>query len=100
MKSVPCPVKNRFYIVFADQQSQSVADRPHRDPELVHLRAVDVDMDMDNRHRCRFGRLLVSRIVAGNDRARTLTGILTRWSRGIGRRSGGQFTSARWRGIN
>ena len=50
--------------------------------------------------RCRFGRLLVSRIIAGNDRARTLTGILTSWSRGSGRRSGGQFTSTRWRGIN
>ena len=50
--------------------------------------------------RCRFGRLLVSRIVAGNDRPRTLTGILTSWSRGSGRRSGGQFTSTRWRGIN
>ena len=50
--------------------------------------------------KCRFGRLLVSRIVAGNDRTRTLTGILTSWSRGSGRRSGGQFTSTRWRGIN
>src|SRR6266481_8449542 len=48
----------------------------------------------------RFGRLLVSRIVAGNDRTRTLTGILTSWSRGSGSRSGGQFTSTRWRGIN
>jgi hypothetical protein len=48
----------------------------------------------------RFGRLLVSGIVALNDRPRTLTGILTGWSRGSGRRSGGQFTSARWRGIN
>jgi hypothetical protein len=44
-------------------------------------------------HRCRFRRLLVSWIVAGNDRERTLTGILTRWSRGSGRRSEGQFTS-------
>jgi hypothetical protein len=34
--------------------------------------------------RCRFGRLLVSRIVARNDRTRTLTGILTSWSRGSG----------------
>jgi hypothetical protein len=50
--------------------------------------------------RCRFGRLLVSRIVAGNDRPRTLTGILTSWSRESGRRSGGQFTSTWWRGIN
>ena len=50
--------------------------------------------------KCRFGRLLVSRIIAGDDRARMLTGILTRWSRGSGRRSGGQFTSTRWRGIN
>jgi hypothetical protein len=50
--------------------------------------------------RCRIGRLLVSRIVAGNDRARTLTGILTRRPRGSGRRSGGRFTSTRWRGIN
>jgi len=37
---------------------------------------------MDDRHRCRFGRLLVSRIVAGNDRTRTLTRILTSWTRG------------------
>ena len=50
--------------------------------------------------RCRFGRLLVSRIVAGNDRARTLTGILTRWPRGSGRRTGGRFTSTRWRGVD
>src|SRR6266446_4779590 len=35
----------------------------------------------------RFGRLLVSRTVGGNDRTRTLTGILTSWSRGSGRRS-------------
>ena len=45
-------------------------------------------------------RLLVSRIVAGNDRTRTLTVILTRWSRGSDRRSGGQFTSTRRRRIN
>jgi hypothetical protein len=50
--------------------------------------------------RRRFGRLLVSRIVARNDRTRTLTGILTSWSRGGVRRSGGEFTSTRWRGIN
>jgi hypothetical protein len=50
--------------------------------------------------RCRFRRLLVSRIVAGNNRTRTLTGILTRWSRGSGRRSGGQFTSTQRHRIN
>ena len=72
--------------------------QPHRDSEVVRLRAVDVDMD--NRQRCRFGRLLVSRIVAGNDRSRTLTGILTSWRRGSGRRSSGQFTRTRRRGIN
>ena len=49
--------------------------------------------------RCRFGRVLVSRIVAGNDRTRTLAEILTRTSCGSGRRSGGGFTSTRWRGV-
>jgi len=46
--------------------------------------------------RCRFGRLLVSRIVAGNDRTRTLAEILTRTSCGSGR----EFTSTWWRGID
>ena len=49
---------------------------------------------------CTARQLLVSRIVAGNDRTRTLTGILISWSRGSGRRSGGQFASTRWRGID
>jgi hypothetical protein len=45
--------------------------------------------------RCRFGWLLVSRIIAGDDGMRTLADILTSWSRGNGRRSGGQFTATR-----
>ena len=45
--------------------------------------------------RCRFGRLLVSRIIAGDDRTRTLIGVLTRWSRGKRRSSGREFTTTR-----
>ena len=54
------------------------------------------------RHRLRpaLGRLLVSRIVAGNDCARALTGILTSRSRGSGRRSSGEFSSTRRGMIN
>src|SRR5438270_55029 len=42
------------------------------------------------------GLIHVARSVAGNDRTRTLTGIVTS---GSGRRSGGQFTCTRRRGI-
>ena len=45
--------------------------------------------------RCRFGWLLVSWIIAGDDRTRRLTDILTSWSRGNGRRSGREFTATR-----
>jgi hypothetical protein len=71
-------------------------------PVTPHLRQPRI-----SRHRIRLGIetaplgwLLVSRIVAGNDRARTLTGILTSWSRGRGRGSSGGFSNTRRRGIN
>jgi hypothetical protein len=90
-------------------RDQAVGERSHLDilpgeslsrPRFLDNASVSArakrgsDVDMDSWHRCRFG-LLVSWIVAGNDRTRTLTGIRTSWTR----RSGRQFTSTRRRGI-